>query len=93
MTVSKETAKKVRRLLKIQEEGKRIREELLAEFRGEFDGCFIQDFDIERFPSGEYQGEGEYCDQTTDYPGDVGDGVYYYPIEGSRNYLAISYNF
>lgn len=93
MTVSKETAKKVKRLQKIEEERKRLLEELFAEFKDAFDGCYIEGYDIEDEACGDDQGEGEYCDQWTGYSSDTGSGVYYYPIEGSRKYLAITYNF
>lgn len=93
MEINKETMKKVKRLNKIEEEARRIREELFAEFGDDFDGCYIEDFSIRDEPCGDNQGDGEYCDQWTGYSVDSGSGVYYYPIEGKKKYLAISYSF
>lgn len=93
MTVSKETMKKVQRLNKLDAEANSIRKELLAEFGYRFDGCFIEDFNIEDEPCGDEQGDGEWCDQYTGYICDSGDGTYYYPIEKSKKYLAVSYSF
>ena len=93
MTVSKETMKKVKRLNKLEEEAASIRKELLAEFGDYFDGCFIEGFFIEDEPCGDDQGDGEWCNQYTGYICDSGDGTYYYPIEHSKKYLAVSYSF
>lgn len=93
MTVSREVLMKVRRLKKIEAERKRIYGELFDEFGADFDGCFIEDYDVADEPHGEDQGDGEYCDQWTEYCEDSGSGVYYYPVEGSRKYIAISYGF
>lgn len=93
MTVSKETMKKVKRLNKIEEEAQRIRKELFAEFGDDFDGCYIEGFSILDEPCGDDQGDGEYCNQWTGYSEDSGSGVYYYPIEGSKKYLAVGYCF
>ena len=94
MKASKETMKKVARLKKIEEEAMRIRSELLAEFGRAFDGCFIEGFDIADEPCGDDQGEGEYCSQGCyGESSDSGFGTYYFPIEHSRKYIAIDYNF
>lgn len=93
MKVSKETMAKVKRLNKLEEEFGRIRQELCEEFAPYMDGCYIEGFYIEDEPSGDDQGDGEYCDQWTGYSIDTGEGIYYYPIEKSRKYLAIRYNF
>lgn len=56
------------------------------------DGVWINDLNIVDEPSGEDQGEGEYCSQS-EY-GDSGDsffGTYYHKIEGSDKYLAYDY--
>ena len=93
MNVSKETMKKVKRLEKIQAEAEQIRAELHEEFAPYFDGCYIEDYRIEDEPHGDHQQDGEYCNQWTGYSCDTGDGVYYYPIEKSKKYTAISYSF
>lgn len=93
MTVSKETVVKVKRLEKIQAEAEKLREELHKEFAPYFDGCFIEDYAIVDEPCGDDQGDGEFCDQWTGYICDSGGGIYYYPIEKSKKYLGISYNF
>ena len=94
MTVSKETMKKVKRLEKLGEEAQRIRDELLAEFHDYMDGVCINDFHIYDEPHGDEQGDGEYCSQGTyGYCSDSGYGTYFYPIEHSKKYLGISYDF
>lgn len=37
-------------------------------------------------------GDGEYCDQWMRGE-DSGDGIYYYPIEGSTQYFWVAYSF
>lgn len=93
MTINKETIAKVKRLNKIEEEAEQLRAELHKEFAPYFDGCYIEGYRIDDEPAGDYQQDGEYCDQWTGYTEDTGDGVYYYPIEKSKKYLGISYSF
>lgn len=93
MKISKEIMMKVKRFEKIEAEAAKIREELLKEFADYCDGCFIEGFSIADEPHGDDQGDGEYCDQWTGYMEDSGSGVYYYPIENSKKYLAILYTF
>lgn len=93
MKVSKEIANKVIRLNKLKKEVEAIREELLEFFGGYMDGVYIYDFFVKDEPAGKSQGEGEYCVQWAGYSEDSGDGIYYYPIEGSKKYVAISYEF
>jgi hypothetical protein len=93
MTISKEIAKKVERLNKIEAEAEKLRAELHKEFGEHFDGCYINDYFIENEPCGDEQGDGEYCNQYTGYICDSGSGTYYYPIENSKKYLAITYEF
>lgn len=94
MTVSKETMSKVKRLNKLAEEAKKIRMELIEEFKDAFDGCYMEEFFIVDEPCGDAQGEGEYCSQGCyGYSSDSGCGTYYYPIDHSKKYLAITYEF
>lgn len=93
MKVSKEIVKKVIRLNKIEKEMEAIRNELHEFFCDYMDGVYINDYSIADEPSGKAQGEGEYCNQWTGYSEDSGNGVYYYPIEGSKKFVAISYDF
>ena len=94
MTVSKETMKKVKRLEKLHEEAHRLYQELCEEFHDYMDGVCINDFHIYNKPCGDGQGDGEYCLQGTwGYCSDSGYGTYYYPIEHSKKYLGISYDF
>lgn len=56
------------------------------------EGVYISDLFITDAPSGDNQGEGEYCDQwEVGYCGDSFEGTYYHPIEGSDNYMAYRY--
>ena len=93
MTIKKEIAKKVERLNKIEAEAEKLRAELHKELGAYFDGCYINGYYIADEPSGDEQGDGEYCNQYRGYSEDSGDGVYYYPIEHSKKYLAVQYDF
>ena len=93
MTVSKEIAKKVERLNKIEAEAGKLRAELQKELGAHFDGCYINGYCIEDEPSGDEQGDGEYCNQYTGYICDSGSGTYFFPIEDSKKYLAVQYDF
>lgn len=96
MKVNKEIVKKVKRLNKLEEEAKAIRKELHEHFEPYMDGVvyFGEMYRIADEPCGEHQGEGEYCSQGTyGYSEDSGYGTYYYPTEGSKKYVAISYEF
>ena len=93
MKVYKEIVKKVKRLNKIEKEMEAIRKELHEFFGDYMDGVYFGDYSIADEPSGDAQDEGEYCNQGTGYSEDSGNGVYYYPIEGSKKYVAISYDF
>ena len=56
------------------------------------DGVWVGDLEIVDKPSGENQGEDEYCDQSEcGYSGDSFYGTYYHKIEGSDKYLAYNY--
>ena len=57
-----------------------------------FENFGISGFGVSREPNGEEQNDGEYCDQGM-YWEDSGDGVYYYPIEGSTQYFWVAYSF
>lgn len=93
MTVSKQTAEKVKRLMDLYEEVVQIETELRKQFGEYCDGCCIDGFSIADEPQGDHQQDGEYCNQWTGYIEDSGNGVYYYPIENTQEYLAISYSF
>ena len=51
----------------------------------------IHDFGTTQEPVGDEQDGGEYCDQTMTGE-DTGYGDYYYPIEGSSQYMRIEYS-
>lgn len=94
MEVNKEIVKKIKRLNKIEKEMEAIRKELHEFFGDYMDGVYINGYYIADNPKGKAQGEGEYCSQrTSGYSEDCGDGTYYYPIEGSKKFVAIAYDF
>lgn len=93
MTIDKELAKKIRKMVNAKNLYENLYEQITKQFREDFDGCYIGEFYIVDEPDGEYQGEGEYCNQCTGYFEDSGSGTYYYPIEGSKKYVAITYAF
>ena len=57
-----------------------------------FEDFWITDFGVSQEPGGEEQSNGEYCDQCINRE-DSGDGTYYYPIEGSTQYMWVEYSF
>lgn len=61
-------------------------------FLKELDGdyLFFTHFDLCHEVTGDPQGDGEYCDQSSGYSGDDFSGVYYYPI-GENLYLSYDY--
>lgn len=59
----------------------------------EADGVYVDDLFITETPTGDEQGEGEYCDQhSVGWCEDSFAGKYYHPIEGSDKYLGYSYS-
>lgn len=96
MTVSKETMLKAKRYEKACAEVERLYKELAEEFSEIFaaDGCYITGFGVADEPCGDEQGDGEYCSQGCyGECSDSGSGHYYYPVEHSRKYLYVQYEF
>lgn len=93
MKVEKDVLKLIKELNKREAEAKKLREALYNRFRDEFDGCYITGFFVDDEPRGEEQDDGEWCDQWTGYECDTGSGTYYYAVEGSKKYIAITYGF
>ena len=93
MKVPKEIASKAERYEELKKEINKFYEELkgFANKNG-FEGFWINDFGISQEPEGEEQTDGEYCDQCMRGE-DSGDGIYYYPIEGSTQYFWVVYEF
>lgn len=93
MKIPKEIASKAERYEKLKNETDKLWEEL-EEFAREngFEDFWINDFGASQEPEGEEQSNGEYCDQYMRGE-DSGSGTYYYPIEGSMQYLWIKYEF
>lgn len=54
------------------------------------DGMYIEGSMVVSEPSGEAQGDGEYCDQMQ-HDEDTFSGSYFYPIEGNAEYVRIDY--
>ena len=95
MTATKELADKIKTYQKLQAQTislfNEIEEELIK-LSPENEYVSINDFDVYSEPAGEDQGSGEYCDQ---YSGPLEDdyhGTYFYPIEGSDEYIGMSYS-
>lgn len=57
-----------------------------------FEDFWVEGFGVSQEPCGDEQSNGEYCDQWMNGE-DSGSGTYYYPIEGSTQYLWIKYSF
>ena len=92
MTVPKEIAIKADRYEILKKEVDKLYEELKswASEHG-FEDMWIHDFGTAQEPVGDEQDGGEYCDQTMTGE-DTGYGDYYYPIEGSSQYMRIEYS-
>ena len=92
MTVPKEIAIKADRYEMLKKEVDKLYEELKswASEHG-FEDMWIHDFGTTQEPVGDEQDGGEYCDQTMTGE-DTGYGDYYYPIEGSSQYMRIEYS-
>ena len=61
-------------------------------YEGFFEDVYTGKITIVEEPTGEHQGEGQYCNQhSIGWTGDSFEGVYYFPIEDGR-YLAIEYS-
>jgi len=87
MKAPKEIASKAERYKELKKEIDKLYEEL-EEFANEngFEDFWIDGFGVSQEPNGEEQTDGEYCDQWMRGE-DSGDGIYYYPIEGSTQYF------
>ena len=83
MKAEKDVLKLVKDLNRHEAEAAKLRQALCDRFRDDFDGCYIDDFFIVDEPQGDEQDDGEWCDQ--------GSGTYYYAVEGSKKYIAITY--
>lgn len=92
MTIDKELAEKICKLGEALQLYKAIYDEIVERFKDYFYGCYIEDIYIADEPQGVDQGDG-YCDKYTGYSMDSGSGTYYYPIEGSTKYVAVTYTF
>lgn len=84
---------KAERYKELKKEIDKLYEEL-EEFANEngFEDFWIDGFGVSQEPNGEEQTDGEYCDQWMRGE-DSGDGIYYYPIEGSTQYFWVAYSF
>lgn len=89
----KELHHKAERYKELKKEIDKLYEEL-EEFANEngFEDFWIDGFGVSQEPNGEEQTDGEYCDQWMRGE-DSGDGIYYYPIEGSTQYFWVAYSF
>lgn len=95
MKVPKEIANRAR----IYEEAQKIASEAFKDVAAwlrentEADGVYIEDLFVTNEPTGNDQGEGEFCDQrSVGYCEDSFAGRYYHPVEDSDIYLGYSYS-
>lgn len=93
MKVNKEIVKKIKRLNKIVKEWYAINKDLHEYFKSDMGDVYFGDYCIVDEPRGDARGDGEYCVQWTGVVEDSGYGTYYYPIEGSKKFVAITYEF
>lgn len=93
MQVPKEIAEKAERYEKLKVETDKLYEEL-EEFANKngFEDFGVNGFGVSQEPEGDEQSNGEYCNQWM-HGEDSGGGTYYYPIEGSTQYMWVGYSF
>ncbi len=93
MKAPKEIASKAERYEELKKEIDKLYEEL-EEFANEngFEDFWVHGFGISQEPNGDEQSNEEYCDQYMSGE-DCGSGTYYYPIEGSTQYMWVEYSF
>lgn len=93
MKASKEIAKKAAEYQKLKGKVDDLYEEL-QEWAAErdFEDFYIHGFGVVSEPNGDNQSNGCYCDQVM-LGEDYGSGTYYIPIEGSSEYLFVTYSF
>lgn len=95
MKVPKEIVECVKKYEKLRKKYEQIEKEMeeckqtFVEWEGET-GVYIGHLFITDKAKGEHQGDGEYCDQYQ-LGEDWYTGFYYYPIEGSKKYVAYDY--
>lgn len=90
MKVKREIAEKIERYQNLQSEADKLYEEIEEYFTEELDVDYFGTPFVTDKPAGEYQGDGEYCDQIT-MGEDWYRGNYYYQIDGSDKYVGYSY--
>ena len=95
MKVPKRIAKKARAYSKAQKKAAKEYKKVIEWLNKNSDAesVYVGEIFITHKPSGENQGDGEYCSQSG--YGDSGDsfhGTYYHQIKGSKNYLAYEYD-
>lgn len=93
MKASKEIAKKAAEYQKLKGKVDDLYKEL-QEWAAErdFEDFYIHGFGVVSEPNGDNQSNGCYCDQVM-LGEDYGSGTYYIPIEGSSEYLFVTYSF
>lgn len=93
MNVPKEIADKAKAYQEAMEVANKAYEEVVEwlQENTEADGVYINGLFVTDHPTGNEQGEGEYCEQHTGYCEDDYYGKYYHPIEGSNLYLGYNY--
>lgn len=86
MKIPKEIREKIEKKLKLDEEIKKWFEERV-DIAEDF---YFPSIDIVDEPSGKYQGDGEFCDQSVGYCEDDFYGNYYWEMDNGK-YLCIYY--
>ena len=93
MKASKEIAKKAAEYQKLKGKVDDLYEELQERAaERDFEDFYIHGFGVVSEPNGDNQSNGCYCDQVM-LGEDYGSGTYYIPIEGSSEYLFVTYSF
>lgn len=85
MKIPKEIREKIEQKIKIDEEIKDWMKESI-----DVDDMYFPSMEITEKPKGEFQGEGEWCNQSVGYCGDDFYGHYYWEMDNGK-YLCMYY--
>ena len=92
MKIPRKIARKIKKQAKARDKSDKLYEEIDDWFsKNDGDDIYRNSYNIVKEPAGDNQGNGEFCDQSCGYSGDDYYGTYYFPIKGSRKYVAMGY--
>ena len=92
MKISRKIARKIKKQAKARDKSNKLYEEIDEWFmKNDGDDTYRGSYNIVNEPCGDNQGDGEYCNQWSGYCEDDYHGIYYFPINHSKKYVAMEY--